>query len=367
MPAPLAPSRVPFCGAGWAGVVVADSGQSPGMDWLARVPVVGPGFARLMRTRVWRAWQHYSDVGGDRFAAAVAYTGFVALFPLVAVTAAMAAAFLTPAQVERAENRFSDQFGFLSDRLDLDGLVSNAGTVGLVGAVWLLLSGLGWVDALRSSIRGVWRLAADQENILARKGKDLLVLLGLGGVLAVSLGGSALATVLVGQAADSVGLAAQRPGAVLLRLTGLAMAAAADFLLVVYLLRWLPGLHPRRRSLAQAALIGAVGFELLKLLLSGYLSGVAGKSMYGAFGTPVAVLLWMNFMARLLLFCAAWTATGTGRRRPREREVRCFPIDEDGAVEVPDGRTVTAADGAAAAGPAAEKAPADGSRPRART
>jgi membrane protein len=58
-----------------------------------------------------------------------------------------------------------------------------------------------------------------------------------------------------------------------------------------------------------AGLIGAVGFELLKWLLTGYLQGVAGKSMYGAFAVPVAVVLWINLMARLLLFCAAWTAT----------------------------------------------------------
>lgn len=57
-----------------------------------------------------------------------------------------------------------------------------------------------------------------------------------------------------------------------------------------------------------AALIGAVGFELLKLLLSSYLGSVAGKSLYGAFGVPVALLLWINFVCRLLMYCVAWTA-----------------------------------------------------------
>jgi membrane protein len=33
--------------------------------------------------------------------------------------------------------------------------------------------------------------------------------------------------------------------------------------------------------------------------------------MYGAFGVPVALLLWINFTAKLVLFCAAWTATGS--------------------------------------------------------
>lgn len=37
--------------------------------------------------------------------------------------------------------------------------------------------------------------------------------------------------------------------------------------------------------------------------------GVAAKSMYGAFGVPVALLIWINLMAKLLLYCSAWTAT----------------------------------------------------------
>lgn len=32
--------------------------------------------------------------------------------------------------------------------------------------------------------------------------------------------------------------------------------------------------------------------------------------MYGAFGVPVALLLWISFTVKLLLYCAAWTATG---------------------------------------------------------
>ncbi len=39
------------------------------------------------------------------------------------------------------------------------------------------------------------------------------------------------------------------------------------------------------------------------------MQGVATKSMYGAFGVPIALLLWINFMAKLLLFVSSWTAT----------------------------------------------------------
>lgn len=76
-----------------------------------------------------------------------------------------------------------------------------------------------------------------------------------------------------------------------------------------------------------AALLGAVGFELLKLLLGGYMRDVASKSMYGAFGVPVALLLWINLSAKLLLFCAAWTAT---QSREAVDEASDDAVDEAG-------------------------------------
>jgi membrane protein len=42
--------------------------------------------------------------------------------------------------------------------------------------------------------------------------------------------------------------------------------------------------------------------------------------MYGAFGVPVALLLWINFTSKLVLFCAAWTATGSKEQELGEQE-----------------------------------------------
>lgn len=101
-----------------------------------------------------------------------------------------------------------------------------------------------------------------------------------------------------------------------MQVAAFAVAVLADFLVLLYVLTLLPGVEPPRRRLLVAALLGAVGFELLKLLLSGYIQGVAAKSVYGAFGVPVALLLWLNFTAKLVLFCAAWTATDNADAQP---------------------------------------------------
>jgi membrane protein len=116
----------------------------------------------------------------------------------------------------------------------------------------------------------------------------------------------------MGWSARHLGLDEHGWGSTLLQVIAFAVAVLADFLVLLYVLTLLPGVEPPRRRLIVAALIGAIGFELLKLLLSGYMRGVASKSMYGAFGVPIALLLWINFTSKLLLYSAAWTATPSG-------------------------------------------------------
>ncbi|KQX10297.1 hypothetical protein ASC82_21615 [Streptomyces sp. Root431] len=284
------------------------------MDWLTKLPVIGPVAARLMRTHAWRSYETLDEVHWTRLAAAITFLSFLALFPLITVAAAIGAALLSTKQLDKIEEKVADQVPGISDQLDIDGLVANAGTVGLIAGALLLLTGISWIGSMRECLRAVWGLDGVEEgNPIVRKGKDALVLLGLGGVALCSLAASWLGSTAVGWTADKAGISGEGAGGYLLQAAAVLVAAAADFLMLLYLLTLLPGVQPPRRRLLVAAVIGAIGFELLKLLLGGYMKGVAGKSMYGAFGTPIALMLWINFTAKLLLFCAAWTATGSRR------------------------------------------------------
>ncbi|MDT9698981.1 YihY/virulence factor BrkB family protein [Streptomyces sp. P17] len=279
------------------------------MDWLKKLPVVGPLAARLMTTHAWRSYERMDRVKWTRLAAAMTFTSFVALFPMLAVAAATAAATLSQDQQDTLEEKIADQVPGISDQLNIDGLVNNAGTVGLIAGALLLVTGISWVGSMRECLRAVWELDDDEENPVLRKAKDAGVLVGLGGAVLVTLAASAVASAMVGWITDRLGIEEGGWGGILLRVVAFSVAVLADFLLLLYVLTLLPGVEPPRRRLMVAALIGAIGFELLKLLLSGYMQGVAGKSMYGAFGVPVALLLWINFTAKLVVFCSAWTAT----------------------------------------------------------
>ncbi|MGW6588882.1 YihY/virulence factor BrkB family protein [Streptomyces globisporus] len=282
------------------------------MDWLKKLPVIGPLVARLMETHAWRSYERLDRVHWARLAAAITFISFLALFPLIAVGAAIAAALLSDKQLDTIKDKLADQVPGISDQLGIDGLVANAGTVGLVAGALLLFTGVGWVGSLRECLRAVWELDDVQEaNPVVAKVKDAVLLVGLGGAGLATLAVSTVGSTAVGWTADQIGIPEGGAGGILLRVAALAVAVVADFLLLLYLLTLLPGVEPPRRRLVVAALLGAVGFELLKLLLGSYMRDVAGKSMYGAFGVPIALLLWINFTAKLLLFCAAWTATGS--------------------------------------------------------
>ncbi|MFG2135562.1 YihY/virulence factor BrkB family protein [Streptomyces sp. NPDC048650] len=299
-------------GSGIAGRVRGDAT----MDRLAELPVIGPAVKWLMTTHLWRAYERMLQAHWTRLAAAITFTSFIALFPLLTVGAAIGAALLSDSQLHKLESKLAEQIPGIAGQLDLAGLVENAATVGLIAGALLLLTGIGWVEAMRDCLRAVWEKGDDDTNFFVGKLRDGALLLGLGGVALLSVACSTFAGAAVGKAVDAIGLPEGGAGAVLLSVAGFCIAVLADFLLLVYVLTKLPGAHPPRRAVVIAGLIGAVGFEVLKLLLSGYLRGVAARSMYGAFGTPIALLLWINFTAKLLVFCASWTATAEAETEP---------------------------------------------------
>ncbi|MGI5259792.1 YihY/virulence factor BrkB family protein [Streptomyces angustmyceticus] len=302
------------------------------MDWLSKLPVIGPAVSWLMTTHLWHAYERMLRVHWTRLAAAITFTSFVALFPLLTVAAAIGAALLSDARLHTLEDKIAEQLPGISGQLDIAALVDNATTIGLVAGAALLLTGIGWVESLRDCLRAVWEKDNEKANFFVGKLRDGVLLLGVGGVAVLSLACSTFASAAVGKVAEAIGLPENGIGSILLSAAGFVIAVLADFLLLAYILTRLPGVHPPRRAVVIAGLLGAVGFELLKLLLSGYLQGVASRSMYGAFGTPIALLLWINFTAKLLVYCASWTAT-EGEEHERDTELK-LPDGPDG----PEGR-----------------------------
>ncbi|GAA3297671.1 hypothetical protein GCM10020295_31130 [Streptomyces cinereospinus] len=159
-----------------------------------------------MLTHAWRSYERLDRVKWTRLAAAMTFTSFVALFPLLTVSAAITAATLSTEQQKEIQDKIAEQIPGISDQLDIASLVDNAGTVGVIAGALLLLTGIGWVGSTRDCLRAVWELPDEEDNPVLHKAKDAGILLGLGGALLVTLAASTVASAAVGWTARQWGL-----------------------------------------------------------------------------------------------------------------------------------------------------------------
>ncbi len=215
------------------------------MDWLKKLPFIGPLVARLMLTHAWRSYERLDRVKWAQLAAAMTFISFIALFPLLTVAAAIAAATLSTDQQHELQNKIAEQVPGISDQLNIGSLVDNAGTIGLIAGAVLLFTGIGWVGSMRECLRAVWELPDRDENPLLRKLIDTGVLLGLGGAVLATIAISTVASALVDWISREMGLVEGGWGGILLRIAAFAVAVFVDFLLLLYVLTLLPGVEPR--------------------------------------------------------------------------------------------------------------------------
>ena len=274
-------------------------------------PHLDPWLDRGKRTLAFRAFDRYRIQRGSRLAAAITYSAFLSLFPLLAVSVAITAALLGESGIEHLRDRIQENVPGIADKLPLDGIVSNAATIGVVGGLLLVWTGLSWVNAARGCLRTIWRVEDMPGRFVTRKLADLVALVGLGLTAVVSLTASAATSALASYVLRHLGIADTSPARVFLWLLGTVVGLAASTLMFAYLLAGIPRLRIPRAVLLRTALVAAVLFEVTKRLVAAYLDNVAGKTLYGAFGVPVALLLWLNITFQALLFLAAWTAIRT--------------------------------------------------------
>ena len=86
----------------------------------------------------------------------------------------------------------------------------------------------------------------------------------------------------------------------------LGLAASTALFFVMYRLLGAPDLDAK--PLWQGALLGAIGFELLKLLVVNVL-GAVGGSPFAPLAIAITLVVWINYFSRLVMYGAAWAMT----------------------------------------------------------
>ena len=247
-----------------------------------------------------RAWLRYDAVQGGRLAAAIAYYGFFAIFALLLIGYSLFGVLITgnPELLEIITDFLKTNLPFLN----LQQILDSGRTVGIVGIVGLTITGIGWVEAIRSSQRLIWRLNEQPGYLGVRQVVDLAVLLGILLLLAASqLAVYGLEKLLNWLAGDRLSF--------LLSATSLILTVAVNLLLATALLAAVPRLRMTVRRMAPPVLQVGIGFTLLNTVGKVFVGMITRNPAYGLVASAVGVLVYLYVFNQMLLFGAAWAAT----------------------------------------------------------
>jgi len=276
--------------------------------------------ARFQATRAGRMNARYGAARGAQLSGGIAYAALFSVFS--ALTIAFTVGLRLIGENDQLRQAVLDAVddalpGIIktSDDPNASGILSpdsltmstGVSVASVIAAVTLLLSALAVMGALSGAIRAMFGLVSPGGNPILVKLRDLLgfVVLGLSVFVTAALG---IASGAAGSWVTSLLGLESSVGAFLVRALGLLCAFGVDLLVFVALIRVVGGARPPRRDLWTGAAIGAVGSGVIRLLGTSLVGGAGANPLLGAAVAVVTLLLWINLVARLTLYVAAWTA-----------------------------------------------------------
>ena len=239
----------------------------------------------------------YSEIHGGELASAVTLAAFLSLLPLILVGIAMlgfVSAHWTGDESTDLTAEVLDQLGIddgteagktLTEAIDkAEDSRSAASAIGLVGLLWA-----GWVWSGRSSTRGT-RPGRSGAAACGTSWSAIGWLAGAGVVFAGSFALTAAVQWLPWFMAP----------------VGLLAGYGTGVALWLWTAKVLPNRDVGWRALLPGAIVGAAGFEILKVVGSLWVPRAVASSsaLYGSFGVVIAILAWLLVFGRLVALTA---------------------------------------------------------------
>ena len=260
----------------------------------------------------YQEWRNHRTI---RLGAGLAYYGLFAIVPILAVGLSLAGRFIAQNDVQSyLSDLLFDLFGIdaaqvaqvLSETLDNEGTLSG---LGIVGAASLLLTASLLVIALQDAFNTIWErpVRSGLRQTVLRRLVAFVVVAGAGAVIVVSFAINAV-TGLLGRLVPDIALAAS-----LEVLLGQAASWALGVAVLALLFQYLTDVRIPWPPVLIGAIVTALMLAIGTMLIGAYLRRYAASSLAGATGSVFLVLLWIYYVAQIVLAGAELTRTLTKR------------------------------------------------------
>jgi len=278
-----------------------------------------------------------------RHAAALSYYTIFSLPPLliIVITAASAiyGAEAVTGQVYGQMKGFlgADSAAFLQDSIAQFTKQQKSGLAAIIGVGTLIFAATTFFVTLQESINDIWNLKVKPRNGLWQFIRDRLLSFGLilsvALLLLISFVISAVLSVFTGYLQQLL----PEVTVIVIHLVDFGLSLLITSLLFALIYRFLPDAIIRWRDVGVGAFITALLFLVGKYLIAFYIAKSDPGSAFGAAGSAIVLLLWVNYSSLIIFFGAEFTqefADAFGQKvQPKAHAVRIE------TREVPEGES----------------------------
>jgi len=286
----------------------------------------------LQRTIAWaltlkpvRAFLLYSEHRGPMLADSVTYRTLFSVFAGVLLGFSLAALWL--AGNPTAWQALIDAVNAaIPGLLGADGLIDPSDIqaptgltiVGVIAFIGLIGAAIGAIGSLRTALRTLADTVHDDILFIWVLLRNLALAIGIGAGLAAAGAVTFLGTAGVNVILGWFGVGANDPlGLVAARIVTVVVVFALDAAAIAVLFLALSGVKPSARTLWSGALLGAVGLIVLQQLSGLFLGGASSNPLLASFASLIALLLWFNLSAQVILIASAYIITGVEEETDR--------------------------------------------------
>jgi membrane protein len=292
-------------------------------DAAASGPVATPDRPGLLpRAIAWalqrkpvRAYLLYSDHRGPALADGITYRTLFSVFAGILLGFSIAALWLAgnPAAWDALVGAVDSAIPGISDIIDFDDIQAPAGLTlaGIVSLVGLVGAAIGAIGSLRAALRTIAGKVHDDVMFVWVLLRNLLLAIIVGGLLAASaaatvLGSASIETVMgwFGLPEDSLLAQVATQG------VSLVVVFVLDTIAIVVSFRLLSGVKAPARALWSGSVLGGIGLTVLQALSGLFVGGASSNPLLASFASLIALLLWLNLSAQVILIAAAYIVTG---------------------------------------------------------
>ncbi|MBO0360539.1 YihY/virulence factor BrkB family protein [Hymenobacter sp. BT186] len=278
-----------------------------------------------------------------RHSAALSYYTIFSLPPLliIVITAASSiyGAEAVTGQVYGQMKGFlgADSAKFLQDSIAEFTKQQKSGLAAVIGVGTLIFAATTFFVTLQESINDIWNLKVKPRNGIWQFVRDRLLSFGLILSVALLLLISFVISTVLSVFTDYLQRLLPEVTLILIRLVDFSLSLFITSLLFALIYRFLPDAIIRWRDVGVGAFITALLFLLGKYLISFYIAQSNPGSAFGAAGSAIVLLLWVNYSSLIIFFGAEFTqefADAFGQKvQPKAHAVRIE------TREVPEGES----------------------------